>query len=53
MDLLRLSVRSRSQQQVSLLLMKGLTLVDAIDVKMERSAGFAHQPYVISLLKGG
>ncbi|TNN67932.1 hypothetical protein EYF80_021901 [Liparis tanakae] len=28
-----------------------LTLVDAIDVEMERSAGFAHQPDVVSLLK--
>lgn len=33
--------------------MKGLTLVDAIDVEMERSTGFAHQPYVIALLKRG
>lgn len=28
-----------------------LTLVDAIDVEMQCSTGFAHQPYVISFLK--
>lgn len=40
-----------SSSQAICLLMKGLTLVDAIDVEMKRSAGFAHQADVISFLR--
>lgn len=39
--------------QAFCLLMESLTLVDAIDVEMKCSTGFAHQPNVISLLNVG
>lgn len=39
--------------QVFCLRMKSLTLVDAIDIEMKCSTGFAHQPDVISLLNVG
>ena len=31
-------------------LLMPLTLIDAIDVEVERATGFSHQPYVIALL---